>query len=122
MGRNMSHPFRIGSLGVPATVSYGASVREQLEQLLFTLPGDRVRRPNFGCGIQRLVFAGADTQTARAVEYLVASNIEEHLEELALERVQVEVQDTTLLVRILFRVRGQKGRHEERFLQALEAP
>ena len=35
-------------------------MREQLEQLLLTIPGERVNRPDFGCGIQRLVFDGTD--------------------------------------------------------------
>jgi phage baseplate assembly protein W len=51
----LAFPFRVGASG-PA-VSRGAEhVREQIEQVLFTTPGERVFRPEFGAGVKALVF------------------------------------------------------------------
>jgi len=51
----MSFPLRIGSTGAD-TSGRAAHVREQIEQVLFTGPGERVFRPEFGAGVRALVF------------------------------------------------------------------
>ena len=51
----LAFPFRVGAAG-PA-VSRGADyVREQIEQVLFTTPGERVFRSEFGAGVKTLTF------------------------------------------------------------------
>jgi len=51
----MAYPFRIGE-GGPSTVARMEHIREQVEQVLFTSPGERVFRPEFGFGARRHVF------------------------------------------------------------------
>lgn len=103
MGRGLQFPFAVGDLGVPAGSTRGAIVRQQLEQLLFTMPGERVGRPGFGCGVQRLVFSGADTETAAAAEYTVLTAIRSHMRDIIeVEAVRVSVDDTTLFIDVLF--------------------
>lgn len=51
----MSFPLRVGSAGAD-TSRRAAHVREQIEQVLFTGPGERVFRPEFGAGMSSLVF------------------------------------------------------------------
>jgi hypothetical protein len=51
----MSFPVRIGERGA-ATSDRNAHVREQIEQVLFTNPGERAFRPEFGVGIRALIF------------------------------------------------------------------
>jgi uncharacterized protein len=51
----LSFPFRVGDAKPDASLR-GAHVREQIEQALFTTPGERVFRPEFGAGIKALVF------------------------------------------------------------------
>lgn len=51
----MSFPLRITAAGA-ATSGRRAHVREQIEQVLFTDPGERVFRPEFGAGIRALIF------------------------------------------------------------------
>ena len=51
----MKFPFSIGEQG--GAVSHRVDhVREQIEQVLFTNPGERVFRPEFGAGLRRLLF------------------------------------------------------------------
>ncbi|MER8605535.1 GPW/gp25 family protein [Mesorhizobium sp. M1233] len=59
----MSFPFWVGP-GGPATSGRAAHVREQIEQILFTAPGERIFRPDFGAGVQRLVFEPNDQTLA----------------------------------------------------------
>lgn len=51
----MAFPFRVGADGV-ATSTRRAHIREQIEQVLFTNPTERVFRLEFGAGVRRLVF------------------------------------------------------------------
>lgn len=53
--RYLKFPFRVGDDG-PLTSTRSQHVREQIEQVLFTSPRERVFRPEFGVGIRRLVF------------------------------------------------------------------
>jgi phage baseplate assembly protein W len=56
----MSFPFRIDESGAK-TSSRTDHVREQIEQVLFTNPGERVFRPEFGVGVRRLIFEPNNT-------------------------------------------------------------
>jgi hypothetical protein len=51
----LAFPFRMEP-GGPKTARREAHVREQIEQVLFTAPGERVFRHDFGAGVKRLVF------------------------------------------------------------------
>ncbi len=51
----LKFPFSVGADG-PKTSSRSNHVREQIEQVLFTSPKERVFRPEFGAGVRRLVF------------------------------------------------------------------
>lgn len=98
----LHYPFQIGTLGVPRAAGRIDTVRQRLEQLLFTVRGERVNRPTFGCGVQKLVFAGASRETATAAEFLIRSNIDRHMPEIILDAVRVTAVDSTLHIDILY--------------------
>lgn len=96
-------PFAISKRGVAASSIRAQQIKEQLEQLLFTLPGERVLRPSFGCGVQRLVFAGLSEDTMAAAEYTISTAIRDYLGEvLLLEAVRVSSIDTKMTIDILY--------------------
>ncbi|MES1241424.1 MAG: GPW/gp25 family protein [Acidobacteriota bacterium] len=51
----LAFPFRVGDRG-PELSDRSRHLREQIEQVLFTNPGERVFRPDFGAGIRTLIF------------------------------------------------------------------
>lgn len=107
MDQAMSFPFRVTELGAAALSTRRQVVRESLEQLLMTIPGERVNRPNFGCGIQRLVFDGTDPLALATAEYVVSTSVRQYLGELlTLDAVRVTVEDSTVLVDILYTLVG----------------
>src|SRR5271165_734476 len=53
---NIAFPFRIDGRGRTALVDDNSHIRDLIEQLLFTNPGERVNRPTFGSGLLALVF------------------------------------------------------------------
>jgi len=107
MDQAMSFPFRVTELGAAALSARHQVVREQLEQLLLTIPGERVNRPDFGCGVQRLVFDGTDPLALAAAEYVITTAVRRHLRELVtLDAVRVTVADSTVLIDILYTLVG----------------
>ena len=84
------------------------SIRESIWIILATAPGERVMRPDFGCGVHRLVFAVNDAATLNQVQYEVRQALIrwepriEVLDVLAEEKGQGEV----LLLNVHYRVRS----------------
>src|SRR6476661_8979078 len=62
----VDHPYRFDARGRTAETTTGEHIRDLIEQVLFTAPGERVNRPDFGCGLQRLVFAPNSDELAAA--------------------------------------------------------
>lgn len=123
MPRALGFPFQVGDHGVPRTVDHARHVRQQLEQLLFTLPGERVNRPDFGCGVQQLVFAGASRETAVAAEYRIRLSIQRELAGvLRLDALRVTTDDATLFVDLVFTVLPDGEQRAETFRRPLGAP
>ena len=54
-------------------------MREMIEQVLFTDLGERVNRPDFGCGLKRLVFMPNSQPLAAATQVLVKSALQKWL-------------------------------------------
>jgi phage baseplate assembly protein W len=103
--RALSFPFRPDDHGAAATSGPAAMIREQIEQVLLTIPGERVDRPDFGCGIQLLVFETTGAETIAATEYLVRTQLRRHLGSLlVVDAVRVRTDDSALLVDVLYTV------------------
>jgi len=123
MGRNLHFPFQLGDRGAPRTTPHALAVRQQLEQLLFTIAGERVNRPRFGCGVQRLVFGGASPEAAVAAEYVIRLNAQEFMRELIrLDAVKVTADNATLSVDILYTLLESGEERAETFSRPLEGP
>jgi phage baseplate assembly protein W len=121
MDRSLSFPFRIGDRGTAAVSPRAEVIRQQLEQLLLTIPGERVNRPDFGCGIQQLVFSGATPEAAAAAEYLIATAIRRFMRDLVvLDAVRVTVEGPTLYVDVLYTAVDTGEELAATFVQDLE--
>jgi phage baseplate assembly protein W len=106
MSEGLRFPFAISARGVAAGSLLQRQVYEQIEQLLLTMPGERVNRPTFGCGVQRLVFANASPEAAAAAQYTISVAINRHLDEvIQLDAVRVTVQESTMFIDILYTMR-----------------
>ncbi len=109
LGRGWAMPVDLDRrTGLIASVAYEEDVRQSILIILETTPGDRVMRPDFGCGVHDLVFECLDSTTAR----LIRSSIEEALRryEARIEVLNVTVPEDAppsgeLLVEIEYRVR-----------------
>jgi phage baseplate assembly protein W len=100
---NLSYPYRFDGRGHSAEADEEAYIRGLIEQVLFTSPGERVMRPDFGSGVMQLVFAPNSPELAATVQLLVQGALQQWLGDLiALEAVEVEAVDTTLKVSVRY--------------------
>lgn len=99
-------PYRIDARGRTASTSESDHIRDLIEQVLFTAPGERVNRPTFGSGLLRLVFAPNDDALAGATQLTVQGNLQQWLGDLIqVLDVQVDNQEAELRVIVRYTVR-----------------
>ncbi|MFE3828456.1 GPW/gp25 family protein [Streptomyces sp. NPDC059092] len=109
-------PFRIDRRGRTAHAAYDDHVRDLIEQLLFTSPGERVMRPDFGCGLLDLVFTPNSPELASAVELSVQASLQRWLGELIeVEALDVISEENVVRVRLRYVVRSTASLRDEVF-------
>jgi uncharacterized protein len=102
----LDFPFRIDQRGRAATTTVDDHIRDMIYQVLFTAPGERVNRPDFGCGIRALVFMPNSDVLAAATQALVKGALQKWLErEIQVEQVEVRAIDEQLVVKVVYRNR-----------------
>jgi phage baseplate assembly protein W len=103
---NVDFPLHFDGRGRTAGVDDDAHVRDMIEQLLFTTPGERVNRPTFGSGALQLVFAPNSDALAAALRLTLHASLQEWLGDLIeVTDVQVEHDDSTLRLDVQYVVR-----------------
>ena len=116
---NLRYPYQFDGRGRTADASEEEWIRGLIEQVLFTSPGERVMRPDFGSGLMQLVFAPNSPELAATVELLAQGALQQWLGHLiALEALEVEAVDSTLRVRVQYVIRRTQSVQVESFEQA----
>lgn len=113
---DLAFPFRSDRRGRTAHARYDEHVRDLVEQLLFTSPGERLMRPDFGCGLLDLVFTPNSPELASAMELSVQASLERWLGELIdVESLDVVSEENVVRVRLRYVVRSTGNRRDEVF-------
>jgi len=101
----LDHPYHFDGSGRTASTDALDHIRDLIEQVLFTSPGERVMRPDFGAGLLALVFEPNSTTLAATTQFLVQSGLQQHLSDLiAVNGVAVENDDAALRVTVSYTV------------------
>jgi phage baseplate assembly protein W len=110
-------PFRFDGRGRTAETGEGDHLRDLIAQVLFTSPGERVMRPDFGSGLLQLVFAPNSDVLAATMQMLVQSALQRWLgDRIHVEAVRVDALDATLRVTVEYVVRSDGTRVTETFV------
>jgi phage baseplate assembly protein W len=113
---NIDFPFHFDSLGRTATAGDDDHIRDMIEQLLFTNPGERVNRPDFGSGLLQLVFAPNSPELAAALQFTVQAALQRWLSDVIdLQALEVTSEDSTLRVTVQYVVRRTGAARVETF-------
>jgi uncharacterized protein len=79
----VAFPLHLDSAGGTAPApSYGVAVEQLIEELLFTSLGERVNRPDLGCGLLELVFQPASDELRAATQFQVTAELQRWLGDL----------------------------------------
>jgi phage baseplate assembly protein W len=112
-------PLHFDGRGRTAQVEEPEHVRDLIEQVLFTAPGERVNRPSFGSGVHQLVFAPNDDALAGATQVAVQGALQLWLgEQAVVEAVEVTAVDAALEITVQYVLRAGGERRVERFASA----
>jgi hypothetical protein len=103
---HLDYPLRFDGRGRTAEVDDDGHVRDMIEQVLFTTPGERVNRPTFGSGVLQLVFAPNGDALAAAMGVTVTAALQAWLGDLIdVHDVQVQTEDATLRLDVRYALR-----------------
>lgn len=103
---NIDFPFHFDSRGRTATTDENDHVRDMIEQLIFTSPGERVNRPDFGSGILQLIFAPNSPELAATVQFTLQAALQRWLgDAIDVQDLSVQAVDSTLTVDLKYVIR-----------------
>lgn len=111
MAKHIAFPYQFDHRGHTAQSAIERHVRDLIEQVLFTIPGERVNRPTFGSGLSQLVFAPNSDEVITATEFMVQGALQQWLSDLIqVESVRVEGDESRLFVTVVYMVRRDQRR------------
>lgn len=106
------YPFSVDARGRTHTTDRGDHIRDMIYQVLFTRPGERVNRPDFGCGLGNLIFEPNSDVQAATTQFLVKNALQRWLADVIVaETVSVTNQDERLTILIEY-VRLDNGQRQ----------
>ena len=113
---NVGYPFAFNGQGRTATTGYETHIRDMIEQLLFTNPGERVNRPDFGSGLLQMIFGPNSPELASTLQFSLQAALNQWLGDLIeVQAVEVTSEEHTLNVLVQYQIRTSKESHTEIF-------
>ena len=113
---NVDYPFHFDARGRTAQTGEDDHVRDMIEQLLFTSPGERVNRPDFGTGLMQMVFAPNSPELAAALQFTIQAGLDRWLGDVVEVRsLEVTSRDATLTVSVQYSIRRTGETRQDTF-------
>ena len=103
---DINFPWKFDGRGQTAAADESLHIRQMLEQLIFTSPGERVNRPTFGSGVLQLIFAPNSPELAATVQFTMEAAVQQWLGDIIeLQNLEVVATDSTLSVDLSYSIR-----------------
>ncbi|MBA3942930.1 MAG: GPW/gp25 family protein [Herpetosiphonaceae bacterium] len=117
---NIDFPLHFDSRGRTASTDDDDHIRDMIEQLLFTNPGERVNRPDFGSGLLQLVFAPNSLELAATLQFTMQAALQRWLGDLIeVQGLAVTSEDATLRVEVQYVVRRTNTSQAAQFIRTV---
>jgi phage baseplate assembly protein W len=115
---NIDFPFHFDTRGRSAITGDDDHVRDMIEQLLFTNPGERVNRPDFGSGLLQLIFAPNSPELAAALQFTVQAALQQWLGDvIQVQALEVSSEDSKLQVELKYLVLSTAEQRTDVFIR-----
>lgn len=110
------NPYHVDDRGGSALTLLDEHIRDMIYEVLFTAPGERVNRPDFGCGIRQLLFMGNSDALAVATHFLVQGSLQRWLGDIIkLDEVSVVNDNERLTIEVSYTRRDNNQRQSVNF-------
>jgi phage baseplate assembly protein W len=117
---NLAYPYQFAPNGRTASTTDTAHIRDLIEQVLFTAPGERVMHPDLGSGAARLTFAPNSVELAGATQMLIQAALQQWLNTLiVVQGVDVQAADASLTIAVQYLVRTTGDVVQQTFQRSL---
>jgi len=117
MTQSLNHPFSVSSSAGRLAVErdYERYVKALIHQVLMTRPGERINRPEFGCGLRSLVFSLMSESAANLAQTSIYTALRNELAAFVrVDDVRVEFeQPSTMRIHVVYLILATS---ERRFL------
>ena len=116
VGRRIVFPFRLDDRNQIGMVADHQAIRQSINVIINTVPGERVMRPEFGCEIHSLIFWPANHQTAALAERYVKEALTRWEPRIDLHEIEVTpgtADRGELFIKVEYSL---KGEHDPRSL------
>ncbi len=115
---NIDFPFQFDNRGRTAATDDDDHIRDMIEEFLFTNPGERVNRPDFGSGLLQMVFAPNSPELAAALQFTIQAGLQRWLGDvIEVQGLEVTSEDAKLTVDLTYSVRGTGEKRRETFVK-----
>ena len=112
--RYLDYPYGVSSTGAPGTTNPDDHLRDLILQVLFTNPGERVNLPDFGAGVQQLVFAPNSDTLRTSAQFLISNSLQRWLgDRIDISQVSLTSQpgqEETVTIEIVYVVKSTQQR------------
>jgi phage baseplate assembly protein W len=117
---DIDFPYHFDSRGRTATADRDKHMRDMIEQLIFTNPGERVNRPDFGSGVLQLVFAPNSPELAATVQFTLQAALQRWLGDvIQVQELNVDAADSTLTVDLKYVVLDSGQQQSATFVRSI---
>ncbi len=114
LGNGLKFPFAINDQHKVAIVSNENDIKEAIKIILKTSPGERVMRPDFGCGINNYTFSVMNSANIVQIQNEIERALTLYEPRIVVESVDASVQespDGVLHISIEYKVKSSNARH-----------
>ena len=110
----ISLPIQIGNVAFNQTFQTIDQIKSNIKNLLLTKRGERVMQPEFGSGLQEVLFEFNDDDLSEKIETTITTAIERWIPSVSIESILVESTDTLkdsnqVNISLTFRVNGNQN-------------
>jgi phage baseplate assembly protein W len=100
---NIYFPYQFDGRGRTREAALDDYIKQLVEQVLFTSPGERVNLPDFGSGLLQLPFAPNSLEMAAATQFSVQAALQKWLSNyVKVQSVVASAQDEQLTVTVSY--------------------